>query len=98
MPTARNAKGVDIIAYNHDASRLIGIQVKSLSQRAPVPLGRSVKEMGDFWIIVNKLASDEPSAYIMKPAEVGKLAHRGEKDGRVSFWLQTSKYETEKFC
>lgn len=23
MPTARNARGVDLIAYNHDASRMI---------------------------------------------------------------------------
>ncbi len=36
MPTARNARGVDIIAYNQDASRFIGVQVKSLSRRNPV--------------------------------------------------------------
>jgi hypothetical protein len=39
MPTARNARGVDIIAYSSDASRFIGIQVKTLSKRNPVPLG-----------------------------------------------------------
>jgi hypothetical protein len=52
MPTARNARGVDIIAYNADASHFIGIQVKTLSKRNPVPLGSSLdKCMGDFWVI-----------------------------------------------
>lgn len=37
MPTARNARGVDIIAYNRDCSRMISIQVKTLSKKNPVP-------------------------------------------------------------
>jgi hypothetical protein len=100
MPTARNARGVDIIAYNGDASRFIGIQVKALSKRTPVPLGLSLdKCMGDFWVIVNKVAvaSELPSAFILTPAEVKKLAHRGEKDSRVSFWLQPGSYEQPRF-
>jgi len=83
MPTARNARGVDIIAYSRDASRFVGVQVKALSKRNPVPLGTSLdKVMGDFWIIVNKVAT-APSAYIMLPSEVIERAHRGEKEGRV---------------
>lgn len=109
MPTARNARGVDIIAYNQDASRFIGVQVKSLSKRNPVPLGTSLDRiMGDFWIIVNELASVNPqtgrsdsaaapSAFILRPSEVRALAHRGEKDGRVSFWLQPVGYDRRKF-
>ena len=37
MPTARNARGIDLIAYNQDGSKFIGVQVKSLSKRNPVP-------------------------------------------------------------
>src|SRR5437763_9192255 len=86
MPTARNARGVDIIAYSADASRFIGIQVKALSKRNPVPPGASVeKHMGDFWVIVNKVASEKPSTFVLKPSEVRAMAHRGEKEGRVSF-------------
>lgn len=49
MPTARNARGVDIIAYSRDASRFVGVLVKALSKRAPVPLGLSLdKIMADF--------------------------------------------------
>ena len=80
MPTARNARGVDIIAYSRDAKRFVGIQVKSLSKRNPVPLGTSLEKlMGDFWIIVNRVAST-PSAFVLLPSEVKKRAHQGKKD------------------
>ena len=39
MPTARNARGVDVIAYDRGATRMIALQVKTLSKRDPVPLG-----------------------------------------------------------
>lgn len=98
MPTARNARGIDIIAYSSDASRFKGIQVKALSKRSPVPLGLSLdKCIGDFWIIVNQVASEAPQAFILIPAEVRALAHRGEKEGRVSFWLQPNRYEQPQF-
>jgi len=98
MPTARNARGVDIIAYSADASRFIGIQVKALSRRNPVPLGPSLdKCMGDFWVIVTKIASDTPSAFVLTPAEVKASAHRGEKEGRISFWLQPGGYDQPQF-
>jgi hypothetical protein len=97
MPTARNARGVDIIAYSQAATRNLAIQVKALSQRHPVPLGSSLdKIMGDFWIIVNRVAS-APSAFVLLPAEVKDLAHRGEKDDRVSFWLQPTSYDQDQF-
>lgn len=97
MPTARNARGVDIIAYSRDATRFVGIQVKALSKRNPVPLGTSLeKVMGDLWVIVNKVASS-PSAFILLPSEVRAGAHRGEKDGRVSFWLQPADYDQDSF-
>lgn len=97
MPTSRNARGVDIIAYNRDCTRTIAIQVKTLSKRNPVPLGVSLdKVMGDFWVIVNNAATD-PQTYVLLPKEVKKLAHRGEKDGRVSYWLQPSAYCVDAF-
>ena len=98
MPTARNARGVDIIAYTEDASRFIGVQVKALSKRDPVPLGTSLdKIMGDFWVIVNKVASESPSAFVLLPSEVRERAHRAEKDGRVSFWFETRGYDQDTF-
>jgi len=97
MPTARNAKGIDIIAYNKEGTKYIGIQVKTLSKRNPVPLGISLdKVMGDYWIIINDVTK-EPNAFILLPDEVKELAHRGEKEGRVSYWLQPKTYDIESF-
>ena len=99
MPTARNARGIDIIAYSPDgAPRFIGIQVKALSKGTPVPLGKTLdKIMGEYWIIVNNAISEKPSAFIMPPEEVRDRAHRGEKDDRVSYWLQPRDYDQEQF-
>lgn len=100
MPTARNARGVDIIAYSRDASRFHGIQVKALSKRSPVPLGPSLeKVMGDYWVVINNVASESPQSFVLLPAEVKEHAHRGVnvKDGRVSFWLQPKIYGQVKF-
>jgi hypothetical protein len=97
MPTARNARGVDIVAYSIDASRFIGVQVKALSKRNPVPLGTDLdKCMGDFWIIVNKVATT-PTAFVLLPVEVKERARRGEKQGRISFWLQPPDYDQDSF-
>lgn len=97
MPTARNARGVDILAYSQDANRKLAIQVKALSKRNPVPLGGSLdKVMGDIWIIVNKVAIS-PSAFILLPSEVKELAHRGEKEDRISYWLQPRSYDQPQF-
>jgi hypothetical protein len=98
MPTSRNARGIDILAYNADCSRTISIQVKSLSGRDPVPLGKSLdRMMGEFWIIVTKVKI-EPVTFIMKPDEIHKLAHRGENDeGKVSYWLQPRAYDSDNF-
>lgn len=97
MPTARNAGGVDIIAYSRDASRFVGVQVKALSKRNPVPLGTSLeKVMGDFWVVIDRVAGT-PVAHVLLPSEVQALARRGEKDGRVSYWLQPREYDQPEF-
>ena len=97
MPTSRNARGIDIIAYDHTGTKFIGVQVKALSKRSPVPLGTDLEKiMGDFWIILNNLAN-EPTVFILLPSEVKERAHRGEIDGRVSFWLQPAAYDQPFF-
>ncbi len=97
MPTSRNARGVDIIAYNESATAFKGLQVKALSKKAPVPLGQSLdKIMGDYWIIINNLAT-RPQCFVLTPSEVLARAHRGEKEGRVSYWLQPKEYALAEF-
>jgi acetyltransferase-like isoleucine patch superfamily enzyme len=97
MPTARNARGIDIIAYKKNGTDFIGIQVKTLSKRNPVPLGNSLdKVMGEFWIIVNNVTI-APNSFIMLPAEIKTLAHKGEKNDAVSYWLQPTAYDKLEF-
>ena len=97
MPTARNARGVDIVAYSSGATEYIGVQVKTLSKRVAVPLGSSLEKiMGDFWIIVAGVAS-EPSTFILLPEEVKTFATFNEKNGKRSYWLSRSKYDQEPF-
>lgn len=97
MPTARNARGIDLLAYDTDATRYLGIQIKTLSRRSAVPLGNSpAKIMGDWWIIVSRVASD-PVCFVLKAEDVNRLANKNGKDDRVSCWLEPSKYEVANY-
>ena len=53
--------------------------------------------MGDFWVIVNSLDTGKPRTYILRPDEVRARAHRGEKDAKVSYWLQLKEYSVGEF-
>jgi hypothetical protein len=67
MPTTRNARGIDIIAYSPDASRFLTIQVKSLSKDPGVPLGRTLDNIiAQYWIIINGALSEEPVVFVMR--------------------------------
>jgi hypothetical protein len=97
LPTSRNAKGVDIIAYNDDASRTVTIQVKSLSRRNPVPLGSKLDHLwADFVVICRNVCEDSPECFVLTPNEVKELALPG-KTGRASHWLRPRDYEQERF-
>ena len=97
MPTARNARGIDVVAYNGDASKFLGIQVKSLSKRSAVPVGTSMsKIMGDYWIVVTRIATT-PVAYVLSKEEVLARTHKAEKNGKASFWIEPGVYEIEEF-
>lgn len=98
MPTARNARGIDILIYNQDATKTYALQVKALSRRSPVPLGGKLEgHFGDFFIICQNIISDKPICFVMTPEEVRKDAHKGEKNGKISYWLQPKKYESPEF-
>lgn len=98
MPTARNARGVDLIAYSADAREKLAIQVKALSRRTPVPLGGHLDNLfGDYFIVCREVMVEQPDCFIMTPQEVSLSAHRGEKDGRVSYWLQPKAYDLPEY-
>lgn len=97
MPAGRNARGVDVIAYDLLGKHFIGIQLKTLSIRNPVPLGKSLDTlMGDYWITIDRVISD-PTAFMLLPEEIRSLDDRGERDGRVSYWLHPTKYDGDAY-
>lgn len=99
MPTSRNARGVDVMCYSLDFCKKLLLQVKSLSKRNPVPLGKDDSRfIGDYWIIVTGATKDKPTCYILTPDEVRRKAHKGTKDGRDSYWLQPKHYAVEDYC
>lgn len=96
MPTSRNAKGVDIIIYNSDASIRHTIQVKTLTNKIPVPLGTSLDslKMNDYLIICTGVYSDQPEVFIAKPAEITNKIHKGiNEKGQISYWFDRKEYE-----
>ena len=102
MPTARNARGVDVVAYHLDDDEYLGIQVKTLSRRNPVPLGNDLNRiLGNFWIVVvlpKTESHDFPAIYVLKPDEVRALSHKGiNKNGEISYWLHPDAYEKDEF-
>jgi hypothetical protein len=98
MPTARNAKGVDIVAYSQSAKRTITIQVKALSKRAPVPFGSKLDSLfADYVVVCNKLSTGEPECFVLIPQEIRKLIHKGIKDSKMSYWLQPKDYEKDQY-
>lgn len=97
MTTSRNARGVDVICFDMDGKRQLSIQVKSLSKRNAVPLGKDKsKIVGDFWIVVSEIASGAPRTYILLPHEVRALARASGKREK-SYWLQPSDYAVSAF-
>lgn len=100
MTTARNARGIDIIAYKDGRTRPIAIQVKTLSKENNVPLGKSLANiMGDYWIIVNNVATEEPTAFILLPEEVKEMAKPfpAKNTEGSSFWLRHGAYNEDRF-
>ncbi|MBP5351661.1 MAG: hypothetical protein J6Y56_06840 [Fibrobacterales bacterium] len=91
MPTARNAKGIDIVAYKPDGKGFLGVQVKSLSKRNPIPLGTNLdKVMGDVWCVVVRQKDDSLVTYLLSPKQIRDGAH---EDGKGSWWVEPKKYE-----
>lgn len=96
IPTSRNAKGVDLIIYNQDATKKYTLQIKALSKRNPVPLGKDTNNlMGDFFAIFRN--PESPEVFITTVDTVKQRAVvRTNKEGKTNIWLQIPGYEEFK--
>ena len=89
LPTSRNARGVDVIAYNHSATRTLTIQVKALSKKNPVPFGSSLDNLiAEYIVICRKVLDEKPEIFIAKTVEI-KPKIKNVKGG---YWLEPKDY------
>ncbi|MGP8125687.1 MAG: hypothetical protein ACLQEQ_07495 [Nitrososphaerales archaeon] len=90
LPTSRNARGVDIVAYDQKGRRRHTIQVKTLSKRDPIPLGNDPSTLfADYLIICRKVITDKPELFIAKMSTAKRKAERhGE-----GLWIHISDYQ-----
>lgn len=92
MPTARNAKGVDIVGYD-DEGKSFTIQVKTLTKRNPVPFGKTMDHLpADFYVVVVH-ATDQPLYHVLSRRELqdAKVSQFSGKNG-IGFWLEPKNY------
>ena len=89
MPTARNAKGADILAYAADQSRFLTFQVKAMTKRTNISLGKTLDSVTcDWWLVVVD-AYGHPVTYVMTPDEVRQSA----KLYRETWWAQGAVFD-----
>jgi hypothetical protein len=79
MPTARNARGIDILAVN-DAGKKIAVQVKTLSARDAVNISNidELVRMADFLVVVRNARTDEPECCVLTTKKAKPLVHPHE--------------------
>lgn len=89
LPTSRNAKGVDIVIYNHDTTLKRTIQVKALSKTNNVSCGNKNNLIADFLVICRDIFGERPEVFVMKMIDVKNALYK-------DCWLRHKIYEEEK--
>ena len=98
LPTSRNARGVDIIAYTETGGDPVLIQVKTLSKKSAVGMGDSVDNLVKaWWVIVVNARDEHPAVFVIRSSDIKKLANRHEKNGKVSYWVEPAQYCSDKY-
>jgi len=97
LRASRNTKGIDLVVRNQRANKTLTIKVKSLTEKTPVPFGRNLDNLiAEYVIICRRVYSERPEIFIVDSNQVKEHIHKGEKDGRISYWLQPKDYEEYK--
>jgi len=97
LPTSRNPKGVDIVIRSQKATRTHTIKVKTLSKKSPVPFGNNPPNLiAEYVIVCRNVFDEKPEIFFIESNKVKENIHRGEKDNKISYWLQSKDYEGYK--
>lgn len=89
MPTARNARGIDIVVYDNE-NHFVGVQVKTLSKGNAVPLGKTLRaHCADIWVIITNVMSGDADIkiYVMTPKEIEEHSQHD-----TAYWLESKEY------
>ncbi|MDE3111514.1 MAG: hypothetical protein KGK34_01070 [Chloroflexota bacterium] len=99
MPTARNARGIDIVAYSQDGKRTRTIQVTALSKRNAAVLGGSLDgPIAEFVVVCRNVRTANPESFVLTADETLARAKRGGQPEKPTFWLETKAYEGDGYC
>lgn len=95
MPTARNAKGIDIVGYD-EHGKAFTVQVKTLTKRNTIPLTSNGSHLMADYFIVLILEGKYSGTYIWTREEMQNIdiSVFPGKDGKKHHWFQ-SKFWTK---
>ena len=95
-PTTGYSSGPNVVIDSEDAERTWRLKVRSLSKRAPVPLGKDPNINVDWVIVCTRVREENPRCYVLTSGEVSKLANRDKRG--PNYWLEIAQYDTEEFA
>lgn len=92
MPTIKNAKGIDIVAYSENGGEMLTIQTKGFTDSQSISFQTKDDVIADFYIIATQVYEHPPIVYILTKDEV--------KDHLVpykdKFWVDKRIYQPKK--
>ena len=95
LPTSRNAKGIDILAYGKHGEKFLTIQAKGYTQTAAIgPFIKRTDVIADFYIVACDVYCS-PRTYILSKNEVELLLTPPDKKGYL--WVQFKDYGKPDF-
>jgi hypothetical protein len=69
--------------YSQDAARKLGFQVKALSKRNAVGLGKSPVLIADWLVVCRHAQREKPECFTLSPDDVKQLAGTSGKDSKL---------------
>lgn len=93
LPTIKNARAVDIIAYNELGDKTISIQAKGYTNTESVgSFSDKEKIIADYYVVANHVY-ENPDTYILTRREVIENL----TENKNGFWLEKSRKTSEKY-
>ena len=80
LPTSRNTRGVDLIIYNQNANIMHTAQIKTLSKKTPIPLGKNLDNLIAEFIMVCVLEAEKPQVFVFTTEE---MKQREDIQGKI---------------